>query len=226
MEFNKSLKKILRYPYSFIPYKYRYHPSYYSTKNFLKQNKLNNKKDLRNYQLKKIKDVVKYAYKNCPGYYHLYKDSNVQPNDLNKLSDFKFFPFISKEILRDNLKDFVSRDKYLKNKHHVTTSGSSGIPFGFYNTKEENAIEMAFIHNAWESIGWKLGDKSIVLRGSFIGSETKINYYNPSTKEMHISSYHLKQKTYKTFKEVFTSSKIKDVQAFPSAALNLANLVI
>ncbi|MDC3175462.1 hypothetical protein OA845_02985, partial [Candidatus Pelagibacter sp.] len=226
MEFNKTIKKILRYPYSFIPYKYRYHHSYYSTKNFLKQNKLNNKRDLRNYQLKKIKDVVKYAYKNCPGYYHLYRDSNVQPTDLNKLSDFRFFPLITKEILRDNLKEFVSRDVNLKKKIYVTTSGSSGIPFGFYNTKEENAIELGFIHNAWESIGWKLGDQSIVLRGSFIGTEKNLYYYNPSTKELHISTYFLKQRTYNDFKKLFYLNKIKDIQAFPSAIINLANLVI
>lgn len=221
MKLSENLKIFLRYPYSLIPYKYRLHPSYYLTKNFLDK-----KKSLRIYQLKKLKEIIEYAYINCPGYFQLYKESNIKPKDLRNLSDIKLFPYITKEILRDNLSDFVSRDINLKKKCYVTTSGSSGVPFGFYNTKEENAIELAFIHNSWEAIGWKLGDKSIVLRGSYIGSEKKISYYNPSTKELHISSYYLKQKTYNKIKNLFFSSQIQDIQAFPSAAINLANLVI
>ena len=225
MDIKENIKKLLRYPYSLIPYKYRLHPSYYSTKKFLKKN-FSSKKNIEHYQLKKLKEIVVYAYKNCPGYYHLYNDSNIKPNDLNKFDDIKYFPLITKEILRDNIKDFVSRDVNLKKKFNVTTSGSSGKPFVFYNTKEESAIEQAFIHDAWEKIGWKLGEKTIVLRGTYIGSEKKFSYYNPSTKELHISSYYLKQQKYKDFKNLYFSSQIKDIQAFPSAAINLANLVI
>jgi phenylacetate-CoA ligase len=224
MDFKHSIKKLLRYPYSLIPYKFRFHPSYHLTKSFLKINF--SKKYNQSYQLKKLKEIVNYAYKNCPGYYHLYRESNITPEDLQKIEDIKYFPLITKEILRDNIKDFVSRDNNLKKKFYVTTSGSSGIPFGFYNTKEENAVELAFIHDAWEKIGWKLGDKSIVLRGSYIGSKKELSYYNPSTNELHISSYNLKQQTYKNFKNLYFSSQIKNIQAFPSAAINLANLVI
>ena len=226
MDLKENIKKLLRYPYSLLPYKYRLHPSYFLIKNFLKKKKLDTKTKIKTYQLMKIKQIVEYAYKYCPGYYYFYKDKNLGPKDLNSLADFKHFPLITKEILRDNLKEFVSRDSNLKKKFYVTTSGSSGIPFGFYNTKEENAIELGFIHNAWESVGWSLGDKSIVLRGSFIGSEKNLYYYNPSTRELHISTYFLKQRTYNDFKELFFLKKIKDIQAFPSAIINLANLVI
>lgn len=225
MDIKENIKNLLRYPYSLIPYKHRLHPSYYSTKKFLKK-KFSNKKYIEHYQLKKLKEIIFYAYKNCPGYYDLYNESNIKPNDLNKVEDIKYFPLITKEILRDNIKDFVSRDVNLKKKSYVTTSGSSGIPFGFYNTKEEYAIELAFIHDAWEKIGWKLGDKSMVLRGSYIGSKKELSHYNPSSKQLHISSYYLTQQTYKDFKNLYFSSQIKDIQAFPSAAINLANLVI
>jgi phenylacetate-CoA ligase len=225
MDIKENIKNLLRYPYSLIPYKHRLHQSYYSTKKFLKK-KFSNKKYIEHYQLKKLKEIIFYAYKNCPGYYDLYNESNIKPNDLNKVEDIKYFPLITKEILRDNIKDFVSRDVNLKKKSYVTTSGSSGIPFGFYNTKEEYAIELAFIHDAWEKIGWKLGDKSMVLRGSYIGSKKELSHYNPSSKQLHISSYYLTQQTYKDFKNLYFSSQIKDIQAFPSAAINLANLVI
>jgi len=225
MDIKEKIKEVLRYPYSLIPYKYRIHSSYYETKKLLNE-KFLKKEYFEAYQLKKLKEIVNYAYKYCPGYYQLYKDSNIKPEDLNKVRDIKNFPIITKEILRDNIEDFVSRDINLKKKYYVTTSGSSGVPFGFYNTKEENSIELAFIHDAWERIGWKLGDKSIVLRGSYIGSEKKISYYNPSTKQLHISSYFLRHKTYKDFKNLFFLNQIKDMQAFPSGAINLANLVI
>jgi phenylacetate-CoA ligase len=226
MTFNETIKKLLRYPYSLLPYKYRLHNSYYSTKNFLKKKCIEKNFFIKNYQLNKIKEIIKYAYKYCPGYYQLYKESSISPKEINKLEDIFFFPYITKEILRDNLKDFVSRDLNLEKKHYVTTSGSTGIPFGFYNTKKENAIELAFIHNGWESNGWVLGEPSIVLRGSFIGSENEISYYNPSTRELNISSYYLEKKTYIKFKELYLSKSILNLQAYPSSAVNLANLVI
>jgi phenylacetate-CoA ligase len=226
MAFNGTIKKLLRYPYSLLPYKYRLHNSYFVTKNIIKNNLLNKKSIIDNYKLKKLREILQYSYKHCPGYFQLFKEASIEPKDLKKLSDIEFFPYITKELLRDNLKDFTSRDKTLKKKFYVTTSGSTGVPFGFYNTKEENATELAFIHNAWEAIGWKLGDSSIVLRGAYIGSKDKLSYFNPSTNELHISSYYLQAKNYKKLKEIFLKKKILDIQAFPSAAINLSNLII
>ena len=112
MNIKENIKKLLRYPYSLIPYKYRLHPSYYSTKKFLKKN-FPNDRYIEHYQLKKLKEIVVYAYKNCPGYYHLYNDSNIKPNDFNKFDDIKYFPLITKEILRDN--KLIKKGDYIIN---------------------------------------------------------------------------------------------------------------
>ena len=111
MTFNETIKKLLRYPYSLLPYKYRLHNSYFVTKNIIKNNLLNKKSIIDNYKLKKLREILQYAYKYCPGYFQLFKEASIEPKDLKKLSDIKFFPYITKELLRDNLKDFISRDK-------------------------------------------------------------------------------------------------------------------
>ena len=62
----------------------------------------------------------------------LYEQENIKPKDLQSLNDFKFFPTVSKELIRDNLKDFTStKISIFFNKEFTSTGGSSGIPFGF-----------------------------------------------------------------------------------------------
>lgn len=183
------------------------------------------KEKIESWQMKKLKEIVNYSYENVPGYFQLYKEACVKPEDINTLADINKLPFTDKELIRDNLKDFTSKSINRKKLHYCTTGGSTGIPFGFYYTKENYAVEYGFMHNAWEQTGWKINDLGIILRGSFIGSENKI-YEKSQSKRYNLSSYYLTEKSYHNYRDIICKIQPVFLHAYPSIATDLAKLVI
>ncbi len=225
MDINK-FKNLLRYPYSLIPIKYRLHNSYFKIKNFLFDAQWWSKERILKWQLYKLKNIIQYAYDNCSGYNELYKNHNVEPKDLQKINDFNFFPFVTKELINDNINDFTSSDKKLGRKTYYSTGGSTGIQLGFYNTYEEICIETAFSHSGWERVGWKINDKIARLGGGYIGDIHDLFNYQPTTNEHHLSYYYLNDKTYSKYIKYLLKHKPKFLHSYPSAALSLSNLII
>lgn len=181
---------------------------------------------IKKWQLNKIKEIVKYAYENVVGYKQLYNENNVNHNDINSLDDIKLFPFVTKEMLRDNLRDFTSKAIPKWKKCYVTTAGSTGIPFGFYLSLSNFEIEDAFMYSGWERVGWRFNDSSAVLRGGYIGSEKIFWDYNYYRNELRLSSYFLSKKTYKEYLAKIKEFKPLHLQAYPSGATVMADLIL
>jgi phenylacetate-CoA ligase len=161
-----------------------------------------------------------------PGYRILYREAGIHPNDLNILSDIQYFPFITKETIRDNLADFTAKNIIKHKLHYVATSGSSGIPFGFYIIKSILSIENAFLHSSWERILWTLEDQTAILQGRFIGSKKHIYDYNALKRTLSLSSYHLTENSYEKYVNIILKYKLKYIRAYPSTITQLAHLVL
>ena len=86
----------------------------------------------RMYQLKKVQQLLAYAYEHTRYYRNLFDKNNIKPWDVQSLDDMKKIPVLTKDIVRDNLQDMISdvipKDKLI----YVTTGGSTGKPLGFY----------------------------------------------------------------------------------------------
>ena len=131
--------------YTLIPPKKRKGSTYWRWISFLQEAQWWSQERIEAWQLNHLKDIVQYAYKNVPGYCFLYQDAGVKPEDINSLADIRSLPFITKELLRDNLAEFTSRKIPRTRRSYVTTGGSTGIPLGFYRTDQQKEIEPAFI---------------------------------------------------------------------------------
>ena len=219
-------KNIFRLPYSFLPRHLRLGRDYILIKDFLRKSQWWSAEEIKKWQLCKIKEIVNFAYHNTYGYHQLYNDFNIKPSDIQNYDDFKFLPYVTKDLIRDNLNDFTI-NKLKFNTEYITTGGSTGIPLGFFNSfKERSSIESAFIHHGWERIGWRLNDISIVLRGGYIGTINKIYKYLTTTKQFLFSSYYFNSDTYSIYMNAFLKTKATTLEAYPSQAFELAKLVI
>lgn len=91
------------------------------------------RKDLKEYQLKLLKDMLELTYNKSPYYRKSFDEKGIKPQDLKSLEDLKKFPTVNKKILRDRqqaVPDFgdmicapESEFVFLS-----ASSGSTGVP--------------------------------------------------------------------------------------------------
>jgi phenylacetate-CoA ligase len=181
---------------------------------------------IKAWQLQRLKQIVEYAFKNVPGYYHLYKKAGLHPSDIQTLEDVRLLPYVTKEMLRDNLTEFSSRAIPKRCRLYATTGGSTGVPFGFFQTAVNGQIEDAFMHLGWKRVGWELGDRSAVLTGAFVGSAAKFWKYDNYERTLLLSSYYLIEDSYDRYVRKLLQYKPSHLRAYPSVATILSDLVL
>jgi len=148
------------------------------------------------------------------------------------LNDINLLPFVSKELIRDNIKDFTSKEFNTDKLIRVSTSGSTGLPFGFYVRKEDMIREYAVVAYEWGKAGWNLKEKGVSLRGGYDGDGEHLskeaspsNFYLPNHSYM-LSPYYLDDAHYNRYISLISYIKADYLFAFPSYAAMLSKLII
>ena len=91
-----------------------------------------NLEQLRKYQDKAIRNMVKYAY-NVPVYNKKYKEHGVHPSDIKGAKDLQKLPLITKDDIRNNYPDGIIPKGFNKEQSFIlSTSGSTGKPIFMY----------------------------------------------------------------------------------------------
>ncbi len=188
---------------------------------FLRESEKWTKEQIERHQLNEIKRIIKYAYDNTEGYYKLYNEHGITPKLIKSINDFQTIPFVTKELIRDNLPDF-SID--IKDKEYVTTGGSTGIPFGFYREKIAFAKELASKAHQYFRIGWKEGERQMVFRGMVISSSDHIQYY-PDFFELRCSSYHLTPEIMEYYRQKALEFQPDWLKCYPSSGFIFAKFL-
>jgi len=87
------------------------------------------------------------------------------PCDIKTQEDLKLLPIITKEMLREAIKrgelfqNNISHKKLIYN----SSSGSTGEPFQFYESRLSESIKKASALRGWYWMGYRLGDKFIKI---------------------------------------------------------------
>jgi len=227
-KFPPPLKKGIKYLYSYIPHRYRLGNVFWDTYSFLQESQWWSGEKLEEYQMQQLSKLLHHAYKNIPYYRKVFDEKRIKPIDIQNFDDLRKLSYLTKEIVQNNLKDLVARNYPKSRLQYVTTGGSTGIPLGFYHEKDMSyAKEQAFMLTQWNRVGFKIGDKRIILRGNVIQSADKGKFweYNPIDKTLILSSYHMTDETLPKY-----IKKIRDFQndffyAYPSAITILARFM-
>lgn len=180
---------------------------------------------IRDWQVEQLKVVVAAAYSDVAGYRQLYQEAGVVPEDIRTLEDVNRLPFVTKELIRDNLRDFTSRSIPKGKLRYVTTGGSTGIPFGFHATRDNALIERAFMDSAWEEIGWHMDDPGAILRGGYRGSPDRL-FQHTSYRRHSLSLYCLSRISYPHYRSFVERKRPRFLHAYPSSAADLAEMIL
>ena len=108
---------------------YKILKSYFSDPDRLR--KISNQ-DLKKYQDKSVRKLVKYAY-SIPVYKDKYSKINIKPDDIKSVNDLKKLPLITKDDLRKYSPDGITPQSFNKeNALGARTGGTTGTPLILY----------------------------------------------------------------------------------------------
>lgn len=185
-----------------------------------------NKEQIDMWQFKKIVSIIDYAYNHVKFYHQLYHEHGFEPGDLKSWKDFELLPYIDKETVKKYEEEFYSDEKDQMAYRIDYTGGSTGQPMRFLIDDEIYQREDALYRYYWRQIGFKVGEKCIVLRGRKIYTENnkKIYEFNRFWNYMYLDSLNLNLDFFKLYDTAIKKFDAKVIQAYPSSLYMLAKL--
>ncbi|MFA7072660.1 MAG: phenylacetate--CoA ligase family protein, partial [Methanoculleus sp.] len=170
-----------------------------------------------------------HAYANVPYYRRVFDDRGLVPGDIQTPADLRLLPVLTREDLQTHLPDLKARNYPDAAFEYVTTGGSTGIPVGFYYEKgASRAREWAFMKTQWDRVGYRFGDKCVVLRGYIVGSARDAVYWKKTLfgRWLLMSSHHMTEETLPAYISEIRRFKPRFIQSYPSTAALLARYMI
>jgi len=133
-----------------------------------------------------------------PYYRKIFDERELKPKDIRCVNDLKKLPGLEKETFKANFAKILAKNVNTQNIHLVRTSGTSGKPLQFYQSKIELQMECAFIYHQWSQVGFKPGDRLVSwmsrLKRESYGPKKRILYLPVSISIDKKVSYHLLEK--------------------------------
>jgi len=219
------IKKPAIYMYTSIPDYIKYGVVFRNKYKFLQQSQWWTKEKLEEYQMGQIGKLLNHAYETVPYYTRVFNERGLKPKDIESFEDLKKLPYLTKDIIRENLEDLISTN-YKKSKlKMITTGGTTGRHMNFYiEPRTDKAVEWAYISNLWNRVGYnmKKSNRSVVIRGN----EPQNGLYEHRGKELILSSFKLTQENMKLYLELVEDFDPDFIQAYPSSIYILSKYIL
>lgn len=115
-------------------------------------------------QLKKLKNLVEYAYENSTFYREHYKVNNFHPSMLETVDDYRKIPIVRRDQLKKISSEEILTTSNRGNLLSQTTSGSSGINIRIFYSKIEKCINLWTCLKSYFINKQSLFDVTVALR--------------------------------------------------------------
>lgn len=190
----------------------------------LKESEKWDKDQIADYQVKLLKNIVVFAYKNVPFYKEIYNKYNVDIDSIKSLESLESLPIITKQMILENREKFVSKRN--QDSFVVThTSGTTGTPLNLRISKNLEILYKAISHRRDLLAGCIDGD----WKARFVGdspvkncSDKKLFRISFVNKRIIFPSYCLNINNLSNIFNDLARFKVKHIQAYPSTAYLLA----
>jgi len=166
---------------------------------------------LKELQRERLQRLIHHAYRTVPYYHRLFDERKLKPDGVKDVNDFAKLPVLTRNDVRNNLKDLISIDYPRKKMRRSNTGGSTGEPLVFYTTRENRQWSSAARFLAWRWAGFEAGDKY----AQFFGSPIDIKAYTSVRarleglvkRQLSFNSYRWSEADMATFARVIAKAK-------------------
>lgn len=184
---------------------------------------------IKAYQIDKLRSLIEHAYNNVLYYRDIMRSNGIKPQDIRDTDDLKYFPILTKEIIRANFEQMIARGTNISKLKRVKTGGTTGKPLTFYQDRNTHIWQEAALLRGWSWADYHIGDKMIALTfydkisllGSLRSKLRNLNYLYALAKKDQIIEYSNKIKSIDPFcLSGLTSSLYRNANSFKRFNIN------
>ncbi|WPP51592.1 phenylacetate--CoA ligase family protein [Catalinimonas niigatensis] len=210
------MKNILK---QFLEKQLRYSPFFYKRlKEVQKLEKLSHA-EVDKLQEKKFLFSLNKAYNQSPFYASFYKENGVNISRIKSVQDLQYLPVITRQEVVEHRERIFIGNRF--NKINASTSGTSGFTVRVYRDYQSIVEEGAYQWAHRIKFGHYPGMKTVVLRANLSLKDKEL--YNPFTKTLYLSSYHLNMENAEWYYQRIKDFAPNAILAYPSSVESLAN---
>lgn len=182
----------------------------------------------KDYQLARLREVLKLAYEKTVFYRRLFKRVGFVPGDLKSLDDMNQLPTIDKQTVIENLSQMCTRSVDGADIDMGSTGGTSGTPLQFYLDANRSYTEYAYLTSGWSRVGYRLGMTMAVLRGRKVRVHRNglSHEYDPILRHHYYSTFHMTDDDMNRYVEHMRRIGPCVLHAYPSSAHALARFIL
>ena len=187
----------------------RYSPAFHEKLQWLQDTEFWPTDRIAAYKDERVRALAEHAYRTVPYYRRVFDEYNLKPDDIQGADDLPKLPILTKEDVRANLPDLISRDYRQKNLVEVHTSGTTATRLVFFKHPDAIAFQWAVWWRHRIRFGCRLGDPHVNFTGKPVvpAGQARPPYwrYNSHLSQHLINMHHV------------TPDKIGDIVGFLNA---------
>lgn len=183
-----------------------------------------NYEQVREYQDEQIKNLLIHAYSTVPFYKKEFDDYGFNPYTFRNAEELKKLPIITKSVLKEHEKEFISTAELPSKTYIHLTGGTTGKALNYYTTLNEQSEQWAIWWRYRENIGIKRSDWCGEFGSKLIVpiTQKKVPYwrYDNAERRLFFSPYHLNAKTVSAYAEEL--KKVRWIHGYTSKLADVA----
>lgn len=186
---------------------------------------------LQEYQVQGLRRLFIHAYESTVFYRKRFDNAGFNPYRFRDADEIRTIPFLTKDEIRDNLQDLISRE-YLPSRLHLSeTGGTTGVKMVFYRNNSCLAIKAAGLYRFEKWTGWDFGERIGVVwpaLNDYVGFHTwRARLKNSlSSRQVVLPGAVLDKRSLAGYVDALQRKKPSIIRAFPSPLHDLAEYVI
>lgn len=187
------------------------------------------RREVDDYENKKLRMIVKHCYDSVPYYRKHFKRIGVSVNDIRNREDLHKLPILTREGVARNHNELLSICANPRRSMWVGTSGTTGTPLKVLWDREVQDVEFAYVHAHWRWAGFSIRQRRATLRGNVVipTSREKPPHWilNMAERQLLMSAFHLKPDTIESYVEKLSRFRPIALQGYPSSLYIAATLM-
>jgi len=122
--------------------------------------------ELKERQWQRLKSLLRFSWENNAFYRARLEAAGISPESVSSLEDLAKVPILTKEDIRQNTAQMISRGYQIEQLLHFKTGGSTGKSLDIYLTEECSELRNACArrHDRWT--GWEVGEPIAAVWGN------------------------------------------------------------